>query len=324
MGKLHVGVIGVGYLGKFHADKYAAMDDVELVGVCDTNREAAEAVATKLGTRAFSDYHELLDHVAAVSIVVPTSYHTEVGLACLERGIHVMVEKPMTTTLDEADRLIAKADEKGAILQVGHLEQFNPAVVAMREHLTYPLFIESHRIHMFKSRGVDVDVVLDLMIHDIDIVLSIVNAPLKTIHTVGVPVVTPTTDIANARLIFENGCTANITVSRISKDNIRRIRVFQPRSYISVDYAKKEIMVITQGRDRDENGLPREKIIKSSFVEVDALEAELRDFVKNIQTGQTPRVSGREGRRALSVAQEIISQITANVEHFRSVLDMAR
>ncbi|MDH5298510.1 MAG: Gfo/Idh/MocA family oxidoreductase, partial [Desulfobulbaceae bacterium] len=240
--------------------------------------------------------------------------------ACLERGIHVLIEKPMTSSLAEADDLIARADANSCILQVGLLERFNPAVLAMREYLTTPLFIESHRIHSFKNRGIDVDVVLDLMIHDIDIILSIVPSPLATIHTVGVPVVTSSTDIANARLIFENGCTANVTVSRISKENIRRMRIFQPRAYISVDYAKKEIMIIRQQPGLDENGMPREEIQKFSYADRDALETELCDFVANVRNRTTPMVDGRAGRRALDVAMQIMSQNRQHLEQFKSLL----
>jgi predicted dehydrogenase len=321
MAKLKVGVIGVGYLGKFHAEKYAAMDDVELVGVADIHPDTAAAVAEKCRTTMYADYRELLPHVQAVSIVVPTTIHHQVASDCLNQGVDTLIEKPMTGTLTEADDLIAKADAQNLIIQVGHLERFNPAVLAMQEHLTHPMFIESIRIHMFKNRGTDVDVVLDLMIHDIDIVLSIVDSPLRTIHTVGVPVVTPHTDIANARLIFENGCTANVTVSRISRDNIRRLRIFQPRCYIAVDYAKKEIMVIRQRSERGENGLPREEVITSSFVEKDALESELQDFVANVRNRTRPTVSGREGRRALAVAFQIMAQIREHIEAHREILN---
>jgi predicted dehydrogenase len=179
----------------------------------------------------------------------------------------------------------------------------------MEEHLTQPLFIESHRIHVFKPRGLDVDVVLDLMIHDIDIVLSIVKSPIASMHPVGMPVFTRTTDIANVRLIFENGCTANLTVSRISKDNIRRLRVFQPNSFLAVDYGKKEITVIKPGKGLDENSMPREEIVSSCYLHQDALEMELRDFVKNVRNRTQPKVSGREGRLALAVAQEIMARI---------------
>lgn len=312
MKKIRIGVIGVGYLGKFHARKYMAMPDVELVGVVDVDPVHAAEVAAFCGTRPFADYRLLLPEVDAVSIVVPTSLHHEVARECLAVGVDVMLEKPMTTTLAEADDLIALAGAGERILQVGHIERYNPAVLAMAEHLTQPLFIESHRIHVFKPRGTDVDVVLDLMIHDIDIILSIVNAPITSIHTVGVPVFTKTTDIANARLIFANGCTANITVSRISKDNIRRLRIFQPSSYISVDYGTKELMVIRLDREGGENGLPREEVVKSCFTHQDALEMELTDFVNNVRNRTQAKVSGREGRLALAVAQEIITQIKSH------------
>lgn len=322
MKNITVGVIGVGYLGKFHAEKYAAMEGVTLAGVADVDHEKAAEIAKKCNTEMFTDYRDMLDHVDAVSVVVPTSQHYEVADTCLEKGIDVLIEKPMTETLDQADALIAKAAAKNLIIQVGHLERFNPAVMAMEKHITQPLFIESHRIHVFKSRGLDVDVVLDLMIHDIDIILSIVDAPIKTIHTVGVPVVTPTTDIANARLIFENGCTANVTVSRISKDNIRRIRVFQPRSFVSVDYGKKEITVIRLKKEISENGFPKEEIIRSSYEEKDALETELKDFAANVRNRSTPRVSGSEGRRAIAVALEIMSQIREHAAKHRHLLDI--
>jgi len=320
MRKIKVGVIGVGYLGKFHAEKYAAMAEAELIGVADSNPDRATAVAGKCGTRAFGDYRDLLDEVEAVSVVVPTSLHHEVGMACLDRGVDIMMEKPMTTTLAEADELIALATGKGRILQVGHLERYNPAVLAMEQYLTQPIFIESHRIHSFKPRGIDVDVVLDLMIHDIDIILSIVKSPLTTIHTVGVPVVTPLTDIANARLIFENGCTANITVSRISRDNIRKLRIFQPCSYLLVDYAKKELMVLRLRKELNKAGLPQEEVTTSSFGEEDALEAELRDFVVNVRNRTTPRVSGQQGRTALAVAQQIMAQIHEYAERYQHLL----
>ena len=320
MEKLRVGVIGVGYLGKFHARKYAAMEDVELVGVVDVNPEVAGQVAAANRTRAYSDYNDLLEKVEAVSIVVPTTHHHQVASVCLEKGIDVLIEKPMTSSLEQADDLIALAEKNNLILQAGLLEQYNPAVLAMEEHITKPLFLESHRIHVFKDRGTDVDVVLDLMIHDLDIVLSLVDSPIQMIHAVGMPVVTRKTDIANARLVFENGCTANITVSRISRDNIRRLRVFQPNSYIAVDYGNKELTVVTQSGELNEEGVPRENVLTSCFMEKDALELELRDFVKNVKNRTAPRVSGNEGRRALGIALEIISQIKQHASRYGNLL----
>jgi len=321
MRKTRIGVIGVGYLGKFHTQKYAAMQDVDLVGVADSDYETAKKVAEGNSTKPFAGYRELLSLVDAVSIVVPTSMHYKVARECLESGVDVMLEKPMTTTIAEADKLIAIAGKKSRILQVGHLERFNPAVLAMEKYISNPLFIESHRIHVFKNRALDVDVVLDLMIHDIDIILNIVNAPLKTFHTVGLPVVTQTTDIANARLIFENGCTANVTVSRISQENIRRLRIFQPRSFISIDYGKKELTFIKQHGELDENGLPKQDVLRSCYMEQDALEMELKDFVSNVRKRTRPRVSGKEGRQALKLATEIIQQIKAHAEKHRELLE---
>ncbi len=321
MQKKRVGVIGVGHLGKFHAAKYAAMEEAELVGVADINPELARAVAEENSTTPYGDYRQLLPLVDAVSVVVPTVHHHRVAMECLEQGVDVMLEKPMTVNLAEADELIARAEAGNRILQVGHIERYNPAVTALEQYLTRPLFIESHRIHMFNPRGLDVDVVLDLMIHDIDIILSIVDSPISSIHTVGVPVVTPSTDIANARIIFANGCTANITVSRISKDNVRRLRIFQPKCYLSVDYAEKSLMVIRLKDKLNEQGMPEEEITHHKLPEHDALEAELRDFLKNVRERTTPKVDGVQGRLALEVAQEIMSQIAENFRRYSDVLE---
>ncbi|RJX21326.1 MAG: gfo/Idh/MocA family oxidoreductase [Desulfobulbus sp.] len=309
--KIRVGVIGVGYLGRFHAQKYAAMKDVKLVGVADIDAGRAEAVARECNTSYYAEYAELLDEVDAVSIVVPTVQHHEVATACLEQKIDILVEKPFTTTLEEADDLIAMAENEGCILQVGHLERFNPAVLAMKPLLTHPLFIEATRISVFKNRGTDVDVVLDLMIHDIDIILSIVDSPLQTIHTVGAPVITELTDIANARLIFANGCTANVTVSRISLDNIRRMRIFQPGTYLSVDFSTKEVMSVTLKKEEGQP-VPVPQIHKQGFPERDTLELELTDFIANVRNRARPEVSGHEGRRALDVALQVVKQINEN------------
>ncbi len=319
MKKINVGVIGVGYLGRFHAQKYAAMEGVNLVGVADPDRQRAELIARETGCRPFTDYPDLLPLVDAVSIVVPTIHHYQVAGDCIAQGIDLLVEKPFTTNLAEADRLITAAEEKKCILQVGHLERFNPAVIAMQPLLTHPLFIEAHRISVFKNRGTDVDVILDLMIHDIDIILSIVNSPLKTMHTVGAPVITPLTDIANARLIFENGCTANITVSRISMDNIRRMRIFQPGQYLSVDFSKKEVMSIRLKKGA-QNNQPLPDISKYGFPDQDTLETELLDFIHNIRTRTTPAVSGTEGRRALAIALEVVDQIKENRDQVEQLL----
>lgn len=317
--EIRAGVIGVGYLGRFHAQKYAAMEGVRLVGVADLDPARAGQIARECGTTAFTDYNRLLDQVDAVSIVVPTIHHHEVAKNCIRHSVDLLVEKPFTTTLAEADELIELADQKDLVLQVGHLERFNPAVLAMQPLLSHPLFIEAHRISVFKNRGTDVDVILDLMIHDIDIILSIIDSPLQTIHTVGAPVITPLTDIANARLIFENGCTANVTVSRISMDNIRRMRIFQPGRYLSVDFSKKEVMSIRL-KQGVQNNQPLPDISKFSFPDQDALELELADFITNVRDRKKPAVSGREGRRVLAVALEVVGQIRTNRERIEEML----
>ncbi len=309
MKTIKAGVIGVGYLGKFHAQKYADMEDVELVGVSDTNEQTVKAISDDLGCRPFLDYHDMLPLVDAVSIAVPTSFHHQVAAECIEAGIDILLEKPMTVTLEEADDLIIKASRKKTILQVGHLERFNPAVEAMEPFLEMPMFIESDRIHIFKNRAVDVDVVLDLMIHDIDIILSIIDSPIKTIHTVGAPVVTETTDLANARIIFENGATANVTVSRIAKTNVRKMRIFQPGSYITVDFANRKVMTIHLKEELEESGMPKQDIEIKEFTEGDALKSEILHFVDNVRNRTQPSVSGIEGRRALGVALQVIKQI---------------
>jgi predicted dehydrogenase len=314
-----VGVIGVGYLGRFHAQKYAAMENLELVGVADADPARAQQIAAEVGTQAYSDYRQLLPKVDAVSIAVPTSLHHEVAKACLQARVDVLVEKPITTTLQEADDLIGLARENKRILQVGHLERFNPAVLAMQPLLTHPLFIEAHRIAVFKDRGTDVDVVLDLMIHDIDIVLSIVKAPITSIHTAGSPVVTKYTDIANARIIFADGCTANITVSRISMDNMRRMRIFQPGQYLSVDFGKKEVMAVRL-KPGEPGAAPVPEINKSGFQDQDALELELRDFIDHVRDRTRPQVTGEQGRRALEVALQVVAQIQDNRRHVEQIL----
>jgi len=310
--KIKTGVIGVGYLGKFHAQKYANMEGVELVGVVDVDSDVAGKIAADCGCRAFTDYRELLPLVDAVSIVVPTSYHHQVALDCIESGVDILLEKPVTTTLDEADDLIRRADAGKLIFQVGHLERFNPAVLAMEKFLTVPVFIESTRVSTFKNRGVDVDVVLDLMIHDIDIILSIVHSPLKSIQTAGAPVATETTDIANARLVFENGATANVTASRIARNTVRTMRIYQPGSSITVDFATRKVMTIHLTDETLASGAPGHHSEVFSFPAVDALKDEISHFVTCVRERKEPLVSGRSGRRALDVALQVIAQIQQN------------
>jgi predicted dehydrogenase len=316
MKKLRVGVIGVGYLGRFHAEKYAQMDTVELVGVVDVNGDQAKAVSQQIGTNAYSDYRDLFGKVDAVSVVVPTHAHFDVGRAFLERDVDVLIEKPITTTVEEADSLIQFADSRGLILQVGHLERFNPAVVALEDIVKVPRFIESHRLSIFKPRGIDVSVVLDLMIHDIDIILNFVKSDVTDIRAAGTTVITHEVDIANARLEFKNGCVANVTASRISTKNERKIRLFQKDAYISVDFANHEITVVRQSQNGGSGLIPGMELNRLCFAKGDALEAEIRAFVASVISRATPEVSGKVGRDALKIALSIMDQISSTHHRF--------
>ncbi|AAR35639.1 Gfo/Idh/MocA family oxidoreductase [Geobacter sulfurreducens] len=307
--KLRTAVIGVGYLGQFHAEKYAQLPDTELVAVVDTDMNRAAEVAAKVGTSPCTDYRELLDRVDAVSIVVPTQYHFEVARAFLDRGVHVLLEKPITTTIEEADELIRIADERKAVFQVGHLERFNPVVMALDELLTGPRFIESLRIAPFKPRGTDVNVVLDLMIHDIDIIQHIIDSPVKQVNSIGAPVFTDEEDIANARIQFENGCVANVTASRISLKSERKMRIFQADSYITVDFQNKSLAVFRKGSGEMFPGVPNVAMDQKTFEQGDALKSEIASFLDCIRTGATPVVSGRDGKRALETALMITKQL---------------
>ncbi|MBN1841187.1 MAG: Gfo/Idh/MocA family oxidoreductase [Deltaproteobacteria bacterium] len=309
MEAIRVGVIGVGYLGKFHAEKYARMKDVRLVGVADIISERAQSVAKRLETESFADYRDFMGKVDAVSVVVPTPLHFAISRDFLENNVDILVEKPITETLEEADALIQMADSRGSIIQVGHLERFNPAVVALRNVVSMPLFIESHRLSIFNERGTEVDVVLDLMIHDIDIILNLVKSELKSIQAAGVPVVSPRVDIANARLVFENGCVANVTASRISMKNMRKIRIFQKDTYVSVDYAGSSITIIRKDGQGAGLPIPGMSMERSSFEKADSLQSELGAFVESVKSRQAPLVSARDGRNALCVALGVIEQI---------------
>lgn len=304
MKKLKCAVIGTGYLGKFHAEKYALLPDCELVAVVDINQKAAQAVADKHGAQALTDYSSLLNTVDAVSIVVPTTLHHQVAKDFLNAGVHVLVEKPITVTVEEADELIAIAAAKNLILQVGHLERFNPAVLGLDKE-EKPLFIESHRLSPFNPRANDVSVVLDLMIHDIDIILALVDSGIERIDVSGTPVLTQGTDIANARLTFKNGCVANVTASRISMKMERKMRLFRPSSYISVDFQNRILSKYQTGTKEMFAGIPEIIREESTFDSADALLEEIKHFVNCIQTGENPLVSGVAGRRALATAIEI-------------------
>lgn len=308
MEKLKVGVIGTGYLGKFHAEKYADMEDAQLVGIVDINRKQAEEVAAKLGVSAYFRPEDILGKVDAVSIVVPTPLHYRVSRLFLEHDVDVLIEKPITPTLSEADSLIDVAESRGLIIQVGHLERFNPAVIALKDVLGAPMFIESHRLSIFQPRGTDVDVVLDLMIHDIDIILNLVQSQVTRIQASGIPVITEHGDIANARLEFANGCVANVTASRIALKNERKIRLFQRDAYIAVDFANREITVIRRDGNHPDGIIPGTDINRRCFTKSDALKAELVSFVQSVKNRVAPEVTGTMGRDALKVALSIMEQ----------------
>ncbi len=316
MNEIRVGVIGVGYLGQYHAEKYSQMDNVNLVGVADIDQARAEAIAARYDSRAFADYRDLLCKVDAVSIVVPTESHFDVGLESLKRDVDVMIEKPMTTTLEQADKLIEIAETKRRILQVGHLERFNPAVLALKDFITRPMFIEVHRLSIFKDRSTDVSVVLDLMIHDIDILLNIVKSNIQSIHAAGVPVICDHADIANVRMQFNSGCVANVTASRISTKNQRKIRIFQKDTYISVDFASREITLIRRNEKNSNSVVPGMEFQQMCFTEADVLEDELTSYVQSVSTRKAPVVSGHAGRKALAVALDIMGQVDEAIEKY--------
>ena len=307
---LRVAVIGVGHLGKHHARILASLPDVELVGVVDTNRPRADEIAAANHTRPLYDARELAGNVDAVTIAVPTETHLEIARSFLTAGVPVLVEKPMTRTLEEADQLIDLAAKAGVPLAVGHTERFNPAVEVASTLLTDPRFIEVHRLGAFPDRSLDIDVVFDLMIHDLDVVLSLVHSEVAAIEAVGVPVLTGRVDIANARLRFANGCIANVTASRISRDRVRKIRFFQPMAYLSIDYAaqKVEMWKLVRGQ----GAMPS---IEGGEVDVpgdEPLKRELADFVDAAASKRAPKVDGAQGRRALALATEITRKIESN------------
>ena len=307
--KLRVGVIGTGYLGKFHAEKYARMDDVDLVGIVDINKLQAEKIAKKYSVNAYTSHKDILDKVDAVSIVVSTPAHFKISRDFLKHDVDVLIEKPMTTTIEEADELIEIAESKGLLIQVGHLERFNPAVIALRDYVKKPMFIESHRLSTYKERATDVSVVLDLMIHDIDIISNFVKSRIKSIHAAGIPVISGHVDIANAHIEFENGCIANVTASRISTRDERKIRLFQRDAYISVDFANHEITIVKQS-EKDENSIiPGMGIKQLCFNKTDALDDELKSFVYAVKNRKSAEVSGKVGRSALDIALNIMQQI---------------
>ena len=308
---LRVAVIGVGHLGRHHARILSAMPGVELVAVVDTNQARAGEIATSARTRPLFRAQELAGLVDAVTVAVPTELHHEITMPFLASGVPALVEKPMARSLREADEMIAAAARAGVALAVGHTERFNPAVEAARPLLVDPRFIEVHRLGAFPERSLDIDVVFDLMIHDLDVVLSLVHAEVEAIEAVGVPVLTGRVDIANARLRFANGCIANVTASRISRDRVRKIRFFQPTAYLSIDYAaqKVEVWRLVKG----EGSIPSIQGGELAVANEEPLKRELADFVEAVGSRRAPTVTGEQGRRALALAQQITDRMTMDV-----------
>ena len=314
---IRVGVVGAGYLGGFHAQKYARLPDARLVAVADVDATRGATVAAPLETEFTLNYRELISQVEAVSIATPTPLHYPIAREFLEAGVHVLLEKPMTQSVAEAEHLIRLADRQGCILQVGHLERFNSAFRIIQRRLRNPMFVEADRLALFNERGLDVDVVLDLMIHDIDIILHIIDSPLTALRASGVAVLTALPDIASVRMEFANGAVANLTASRISTKNMRKLRVFQENSYYVADYAERRAYAVYRELEADEEGYPQVSMEEMEIEERDALEEEILSFLKAVSGGPPPAVGGREGKEALAVALEISSQIGRLIERDR-------
>jgi hypothetical protein len=305
--KIAVGVVGVGYLGKYHAEKYAASSKARLVAVVDVDEERARAVARRLATEALTDYRHLFGRVQCVSVAVPTRLHHRVARDFIEAGIDVLVEKPIAANLDQGRDLVDIAQSKGVIFQVGHLERFNPAIRRLEGVVREPKFVECHRLAPFVERGTDVDVVFDLMIHDIDVIASLVRSPVQRVEAVGVPVLTDKPDIANARINFANGCIANVTSSRVSLKRERKIRFFQPDAYISIDYDQRRAQIFHKP-PAGAGWLD----IRAETLEIkdgDALSDEIESFLDCVRSREVPLVSGAEGLRALEIASVISAQL---------------
>lgn len=303
MQKVPVAVIGVGEHGKRHAHAFKRVQSAELAGVYDERRDRAAALAADLGVKAFKGLEEALEAVQAVSIVIPTTDHAAIARLAMEAGKDVLLEKPITRTVEEADELIDIADRTGRILQVGHLERFNPGALAAKAVTRQPLFFEIHRLGVFSPRSLDVDVVFDLMIHDLDLVLWMANAEVREVRAVGLPVLTDRVDIANARVEFVNGAVANFTASRVSTEKVRKFRYFQPHEYISIDFSRRDALMLNVGSEGEQPGIAFRKLEVQS---TDPLEAELASFVDCVRTRRPPLVGGREGRSALALAERVM------------------
>ena len=310
---LKVAVIGVGHLGKWHAEKYAACPECELLAVVDSDAGLGREIAARHGVDACQDYREIMPLVDAISLVVPTSLHYKIGREFLEAGIHCLIEKPLTETVDEATQLVEIARRKNLVLQVGHIERFNSVMLGIAERLQQPQFIESTRLAPFTPRATDVSVILDLMIHDIDLILDLVDSPIERISASGISVLSDTIDIANARLEFANHCVANVTASRISRKRERKLRIFQKDAYLSADLQNRVLAVNRKGETDNPLDFPDITHEEFQYDDNDALNLEVLDFINAIRTGGRPLVGGEDGLRALETAIAITSQIRASL-----------
>jgi len=311
---LRTAVIGVGHLGRQHARIHAALaaeGRAQFVAVCDTNETTARHVASERETGWTTDWKTLVNRVDAVSLAVPTEVHCEIGAALLDAGVHVLVEKPISRTLDEADRMIAAAERGESLLQVGHLERFNPALVALRPHVSNPLYFEIHRVGQFTARSLDIDVVLDLMIHDLDIVQWLVGADVEVVdvHAVGIPVLTERVDAANARIEFATGAVANITASRVGTEKIRKMRFFQPHDYVAIDYATRHASISSLAPPSATGSWPGVSVRHLDTADIEPLRAEIEAFIDAAANSLPSPVSGTEGRRTLALALRVLDRI---------------
>ncbi len=313
MEPLCTAVIGAGYLGRFHAEKYAALPESQLVAVVDTNPTALAEVKVPEAVLRVTDFRSILSQVQAVSIVTPTPTHFAIAQACLAAGVHVLLEKPMTESLAEAEILIQLAKEKGLCLQIGHIERFNAALTAVRPYVQAPQFIESHRLAPFSPRGSEVSVILDLMIHDIDIIQELVNSPIAEIRATGAQVLSQDIDIANVRLQFANGCVANVTASRVSQHKARKMRIFQKQSYLAIDFQERKFSLYQKGEGEMYPGIPNIAVQEQQFQEKDALRAEITAFLSAIRQQSSPLVPGEAGKRALETVLQITSLMNRHI-----------
>ena len=308
MEKIRIGVVGVGYFGQFHAEKYAKIEETELVGIVDIDASRAREIAKRYRAQPFEHHTDLFNKVQAVSIAAPTPSHYSIAKDFFLKGIDVLLEKPISKTSEEADELIGLAESNGRVFQMGHLERFNGALSGIEGRMRHPRFVESHRLGPFSGRGAEVDVVLDLMIHDLDILLSLVRSRVKSLQAVGIPILTRSPDIANARIEFENGCVASLTASRVSREKVRKTRVFQSEEILSIDYLSQKLSL--SKKNPFEKGKAPEMVSEEIPVpKTDLLEAEIRSFLQSVRNRKPVRVSGLDGKRALELALQIIQKI---------------